>query len=163
MDRHDFCRALARDAGKLAHRGFGTSVTTMKGRHDVVTAMDREVERFIRSAIATSYPDDAIIGEEEGGSGGERVWLIDPIDGTANYARGIPHYCVSIGYLERLVPTVGVIYDPSHDWLTRPRGAKGITRRRAPFGQPVAISELPPLVRLVTRRNTADYIALVPV
>jgi fructose-1,6-bisphosphatase/inositol monophosphatase family enzyme len=48
MDRHDFCRALARDAGKLAHRAFGTSATSMKGRHDVVTAMDREVERFIR-------------------------------------------------------------------------------------------------------------------
>jgi fructose-1,6-bisphosphatase/inositol monophosphatase family enzyme len=46
MDRYEFCRALARDAGKLAHRAFGTSATTMKGRHDVVTAMDREVERF---------------------------------------------------------------------------------------------------------------------
>jgi myo-inositol-1(or 4)-monophosphatase len=77
----------------------------MKGRHDVVTAMDREVERFVRNAIAARYPDDAIIGEEEGGHGGERVWLIDPIDGTANYARGIPHYCVSIGYLDG-VPTV---------------------------------------------------------
>jgi fructose-1,6-bisphosphatase/inositol monophosphatase family enzyme len=49
MDRYDFCRAVARDAGKLAHRAFGTSATTMKGRHDVVTAMDREVERFIRA------------------------------------------------------------------------------------------------------------------
>ena len=89
MDRYDFCRALARDAGKLAHRGFGTSATTMKGRHDVVTAMDSEVERFIRAAIAKRYPQDAIIGEEEGGGVGDRLWLIDPIDGTANYARGI--------------------------------------------------------------------------
>ena len=99
MDRYDFARALARDAGKLAHRAFGTSETSMKGRHDVVTAMDREVERVIRSAIARRFPGDAIIGEEEGGAGSNRsehLWLIDPIDGTANYARGLPRYCVSI-------------------------------------------------------------------
>src|ERR1700752_1426880 len=107
MDRHDFAPARARDAGKLAHRAFGTSTTTMKGRHDVVTEMDREGERFIRASIARRFPDDAIIGEEEGGGAGYRLWLIDPIDGTANYARGVPHYCVSIGYLERRVPTVG--------------------------------------------------------
>jgi len=117
MNRYDLCRALARDAGKLAHRGFGTSATRMKGRHDVVTQMDGEVERYIRSEIAKRYPQDAILGEEEGGGTGERAWIIDPIDGTANYARGVPRYCVSIGYLERGVPTLGAIYDPSHDWL----------------------------------------------
>ena len=78
MDRYDFCRALARDAGKLAHRAFGTSATSMKGRHDVVTAMDREVERFIRAAIAARFPEDAIIGEEDGGSDGERI-AVSPI------------------------------------------------------------------------------------
>ena len=46
----------------------------------------------------------------DGGSDGEHLWLIDPIDGTANYARGLPRYCVSIGYLERLVPTGPCIY-----------------------------------------------------
>jgi myo-inositol-1(or 4)-monophosphatase len=128
MDRYDFCRALARDAGKLAHRAFGTSATTMKGRHDVVTAMDSEVERFIRGAISKRYPQDAIIGEEEGGGVGDRLWLIDPIDGTANYARGLPHYCVSIGYLERRVPTFGAIYDPSHDWLYAASRGEGAWR-----------------------------------
>ncbi len=117
MDRYDFCRALARDAGKLAHTAFGTSAVSLKGRHDVVTEMDREVERFIRAALATRFPDDAIIGEEDGGTSGERLWLIDPIDGTANYARGLPRYCVSIGYVEHGVPMLGAIYDPSHDWL----------------------------------------------
>ena len=117
MVRYDLCRALARDAGKIAHRGFGTSATSLKGRHDVVTEMDREVERFIRAAIASRFPQDAIIGEEEGGGAGDRLWLIDPIDGTANYARGLPRYCVSIGYLEHGVPVLGAIYDPSHDWL----------------------------------------------
>lgn len=118
MDRHDFARALARDAGKLAHRGFGTSATKMKGVHDVVTEMDQAVERFIRAAINTRFPGDAILGEEEGVSGsGDRLWIIDPIDGTANYARGLPRYCVSIGYMERGVPMLGAIYDPPHDGL----------------------------------------------
>jgi myo-inositol-1(or 4)-monophosphatase len=117
MTRFDLCRALARDAGKLAHRGFGTSSTSMKGVHDVVTEMDGAVERYIRAEIAKRYPQDAVLGEEEGGTTGERLWIIDPIDGTANYARGLPRYCVSIGYAERGVPALGAIYDPSHDWL----------------------------------------------
>ena len=116
-DRFDLCRAVARDAGKLAHRGFGTSSTKMKGVHDVVTEMDGAVERYIRTQIAQRFPQDAVLGEEEGGATGDRLWIIDPIDGTANYARGLPHYCVSIGYLEHGVPTLGAIYDPSHDWL----------------------------------------------
>jgi myo-inositol-1(or 4)-monophosphatase len=163
MDRYDLCRALARDAGKLAHRGFGTSATTMKGRHDVVTAMDREVERFIRTAIGARYPQDAVIGEEEGGGGGERLWLIDPIDGTANYAKGLPRYCVSIGYLERGVPTLGAIYDPSHDWLYAAARGEGAWRD----GERLAVSLCADLAAATvecgwsTRRSAADYVALV--
>jgi myo-inositol-1(or 4)-monophosphatase len=162
MDRYDLCRALARDAGKLAHRAFGTSATTMKGRHDVVTAMDREVERFIRAAIAGRYPQDAIIGEEEGGAGGERTWLIDPIDGTANYARGLPRYCVSIGYLERGVPVLGAIYDPSLDWLYSAARGEGAYRD----GVRLAVSPCAELTAATvecgwsTRRPAGDYVAL---
>ena len=138
MDRLEFSRKLARDAGRLAHSAFGASATSMKGRHDVLTAMDGEVERFIRKAIVARYPDDAIIGEEEGGRGGDRVWLIDPIDGTANYARGIPHYCVSIGYLEHGVPTVAALHDPQPRLALLRRARRGrLARRRAPRGQPV--------------------------
>ena len=117
MDRFEFAQGLAREAGALAHRGFGQVAATLKGRHDVLTAMDAEVERFVRRAIAERFPGDAVIGEEEGGGEGEHLWIVDPIDGTANYARGIPHYCVSIGYLERGVPAIGVIHDPPHDAL----------------------------------------------
>jgi 3'-phosphoadenosine 5'-phosphosulfate (PAPS) 3'-phosphatase len=69
-DRAEFCRQLAQDAGRLAHTAFGTSPASMKGRHDVLTAMDGQVERFIRQAIAQRYPDDAVLGEEEGASAG---------------------------------------------------------------------------------------------
>ena len=105
----------------MAHAAFGSPSVSLKGRHDEVTAMDREVERFIRAAIGKAYPDDAVLGEEDGASEGitraERIWIIDPIDGTANYARSIAHYCVSIGYVEHGVPTVGALHDPSHERL----------------------------------------------
>jgi len=120
-ERLDFCRRLARSAGQRAHAGFGTAPATLKGRHDVLTAMDAEVERFIRAAIAERYPGEAVLGEEEGASGaidaGGRVWIVDPIDGTANYARGIAHYCVSIACVEDGVPLVGALHDPCHDRL----------------------------------------------
>jgi myo-inositol-1(or 4)-monophosphatase len=163
MDRLDFAAALARDAGRLAHTAFGQSSTSLKGRHDIVTAMDGEVERFIRAAIAKRYPGDAIIGEEEGGIAGDSLWLIDPIDGTANYARGIPHYCVSIGYLERLVPTVGVLYDPSHEWLYKGARGEGAWRN----GERLAVSQCTEITAAMvecgwsTRRSTDDYLALV--
>lgn len=163
MDRYDFCRALARDAGKLAHRGFGTSAVSLKGRHDVVTAMDREVERFIRAEIGARFPDDAVFGEEEGGGAGERLWLIDPIDGTANYARGLPRYCVSIGYLERSVPTLGAIYDPSNDWLYS--AARGVGAWCN--GERLAVSAVDELTAATvecgwsTRRSAEDYTALI--
>jgi myo-inositol-1(or 4)-monophosphatase len=163
MNRLEFASVLARDAGTLAHSAFGQSATSLKGRHDIVTAMDREVERFIRQAIAQRYPEDALIGEEEGGSGGERLWIVDLIDGTANYARGIPHYCVSIGYLERTAPTVGVLYDPSHDLLYAAARGEGAWCN----GKRLAVSSCAEMTAATvecgwsTRRSVADYIALV--
>jgi myo-inositol-1(or 4)-monophosphatase len=165
MDRLEFCRNLARDAGRYAHTAFGQVATSLKGRHDVVTAMDHDVERFIRDAIAARYPGDAIIGEEGGGrpGAGGRVWLIDPIDGTANYARGIPHYCVSIGYLEDGIPTVGALHDPSHDWLYSAARGEGAWRD----DERLAVSGCADLATATvecgwsTRRGTADYLALV--
>jgi fructose-1,6-bisphosphatase/inositol monophosphatase family enzyme len=88
-ERLAFAGALAREAGRMAHAAFGRSTTTMKGRHDVVTEMDAALERHIRAAILRAFPGDAVIGEEEGGAASDRLWIVDPIDGTANYARGI--------------------------------------------------------------------------
>ena len=163
MDRLAFASELARDAGKLAHSAFGQSVISLKGRHDLVTAMDREVERLIRKAIGRRYPDDALIGEEEGGDAGECVWIIDPIDGTANYARGIPHYCVSIAYVEGRVPAVGVLYDPSHDWLYAAARGEGAWRN----GERLAVSPCAEMSAATvecgwsTRLPSADYTELV--
>ena len=165
MDRLDFATRLARDAGALAHSAFGQSTATLKGRHDIVTAMDTQVERFIRAALAARYPDDAIVGEEEGGGGGggERVWIIDPIDGTANYARGIPHYCVSIGYLERGSARIGVLYDPAHDALYAASQGDGafLNGNRLKVSPCADLDAATVECGWSTRRSTADYIALV--
>ncbi|MEY2892477.1 MAG: hypothetical protein RJA98_2385 [Pseudomonadota bacterium] len=167
MPRADFLQQLAVDAGRLAHTTFGASPTASKGRHDVVTEMDLAVERFIRDAIAARFPDDTVIGEEAGGAShgraGERVWIIDPIDGTANYARGIAHYCVSIGLLENGVPVMGALHDPSHERLyfaTRGGGAwlNGERLQVSPIAEMGAATVE---CGWSTRRSTADYLAMV--
>jgi myo-inositol-1(or 4)-monophosphatase len=168
MPRLDFCRQLARQAGVMAHTGFGTAPASLKGRHDVLTEMDGQVERFVRAAITAAYPADAIIGEEDGGAAGERVWIIDPIDGTANYARGIAHYCVSIGYVEHGVPVIGAIFDPSHDRLySAERGAGAWLDEGGRGPQRMAVSPVANLHAASVecgwslRRPTDDYLALV--
>jgi myo-inositol-1(or 4)-monophosphatase len=169
--RLDFCRRLATDAGRLAHSTFGrAALLPAKGRHDEVTAMDREVERVVRERIGQAFPHDAVLGEEDGASAdvasAEFLWIIDPIDGTANYARGIAHYCVSIGVLHDKVPAIGVLHDPSHDrlyWAARAAGAwldeNGATRRLAV--SPIAtLSGATVECGWSLRRPQADYIAL---
>ncbi|HVK32777.1 MAG TPA: inositol monophosphatase family protein [Burkholderiaceae bacterium] len=168
MNRLEFCCALARDAGRLAHTGFGhlgVKGVSMKGRHDVLTEMDARVERFIRDAIAARYPDDAVLGEEGGASGdanAEHLWIVDPIDGTANYARGIAHYCVSIGLMSHGELAAGALHDPSHErlyWAGRGTGAWL-------NGERLAVSPIADLHQATvecgwsTRRSTAEYLAM---
>ncbi|MFV2001755.1 MAG: inositol monophosphatase, partial [Paracoccaceae bacterium] len=114
--RLDFTKSLALEAGKLAQdmraqasAGFVQS----KGLQDFVTEADRQVERLIKSRIAAKYPGDAFLGEEGGRVGeGAALWVVDPIDGTANYMRGLPDWAVSIAYCEHDVIQTGVINAP---------------------------------------------------
>lgn len=89
-----------------------------KQRHDYVSEVDRLAEAEIIRELKRAYPRDAFLAEESGASGQARnVWVIDPLDGTHNYLRGFPHFCVSIGLLENGEPTLGVVYDPLRDEL----------------------------------------------
>ena len=95
-------QALAREVGVIAKRRFldrSSFSVKFKGRQDFLTEVDVEVERLIASRLAEAFPDDGMIGEEGAGRAakeGMPTWVVDPIDGTANFARGAPHWCVSI-------------------------------------------------------------------
>ncbi len=102
----------------------------MKGVQDYVTATDREVEALISQRIRESYPEDGFIGEETGrrnGTEGRGHWIVDPIDGTSNFMRGLPLFTVSIGYADGgSEREVAAIRDVAHErtyWAQRGGGA----------------------------------------
>lgn len=89
-----------------------------KSRMDFVSEVDRLAEAEIVKELRRAYPDHAILGEETGQTGkSNKLWVVDPLDGTHNYLRGFPHFCVSIGFLDHGDPVHGVIYDPLRDEL----------------------------------------------
>lgn len=128
--RADFCRALALSAGRVALDGFGQAAGSfrMKGPQDFLTETDAAVERHVRRAIAEAFPGDAFLGEETGGSPGRETWVVDPIDGTANFARGIPHFCVSIAFVRDGATEIGAISAPALGELHFARRGAGATR-----------------------------------
>jgi myo-inositol-1(or 4)-monophosphatase len=89
-----------------------------KQRMDFASEVDRMAEAEIVKELRRAYPTHAILGEEGGAVGkGPLVWVIDPLDGTHNYLRGIPHFSVSIALLDRGEPVYGVVFDPLRDEL----------------------------------------------
>lgn len=102
-----------------------------KGRQDLVSVADREVEELIRRELGRSFPDDAFLGEEGGGVDAARIWVIDPIDGTLNFLRGMPCWAVTIAYVVDGVIEIGLTYDPVHDELFAARRGRGATRNGA--------------------------------
>ena len=119
--RARFACTLARMAGALALRYFRReldyAVEAKHGPQDYVSVADRAVESHIRAALAAAFPDDSMLGEESGGTEGERLWVVDPIDGTLNFVHGVRYWCVSIGYVERGQRRIGVVFDPCQDEL----------------------------------------------
>jgi len=109
-----------------------------KSEHDVVTEVDEMSEQLIISSIRAAYPHDGFLAEESGTTdavsvagesavdpSGQRVWIIDPLDGTVNYANGIPVFCVSIGLVIGGQPVLGVIYDPTRDEMFTAQAGRG--------------------------------------
>ena len=103
----------------------------LKGPQDFVSAADRAVEQLIVDRLSVRFPDDAFMGEEShalGDVGDAALWVIDPIDGTTNFVRGLSEWVVSIGLLVAGVPTIGVIYHAATDTLYGGRRGEGATR-----------------------------------
>ncbi len=106
---------LVEVAGRLvASRYEDSGPVTYKGAHDIVTEVDHAAEALIRAGLAKRFPDDSFFGEESGRDAtiAARVWVCDPVDGTINFANGLPFFCVSLALVADGRPVVGAVHDP---------------------------------------------------
>jgi histidinol-phosphatase len=114
----DFAVDIARGAGAITSHYFkGSFVAERKSDNSFVTVADREAEHYLRERIAEVFPDDSILGEEEGEKSGTsgRRWILDPIDGTYSFVHGVPLYGVLIGLEFDDKPALGVVNLPALD------------------------------------------------
>src|SRR2546423_13402355 len=118
----NFAIQTARDAGRVLAEKFGRAIQiTNKGDIDLVTEADLAAERLIVERIRSYHPRHSILSEEAGdvvaieGARGEYKWIVDPLDGTTNYAHGYPVFCVSIALEHKGERIAGVIFDPTRD------------------------------------------------
>ena len=141
----------ARRAGRLQMERYERLERIVhKSEHDVVTEVDELSEQLIIGALRDAFPADSFLAEESGhqvasGPAGEsavdlardRVWVVDPLDGTVNYANGIPLFCVAIGLSVGGRPVLGVVYDPVRDEMFTAEAGRGAWLDGAPIRQPV--------------------------
>ena len=105
-----------------------------KSQNDWVSAADRRSEAAIETFLRRHTPEVALLAEEGGSRGaGSVVWVVDPLDGTANFVRSFPHFAVSVGLVEHGVPTVGAIYDPMRDEMFSAARGRGAYRNGRPI------------------------------
>jgi myo-inositol-1(or 4)-monophosphatase len=116
-DRFETAVRLATEAAALALRMQpppGATHAALKGAQDWLTEADGAVERLLSERLAQAYPADGFQGEEGGKArSGALRWIVDPIDGTANFMRGSKRFCVSLGCLDGDVPVIGVVVAPA--------------------------------------------------
>jgi myo-inositol-1(or 4)-monophosphatase len=147
MNSPDFltvAREAAREAGSVLTSYLARGVAVeYKGRADVVTAADRTAEQVIVERLRRHFPAHSIVAEEGGGidQGSDYVWHIDPLDGTTNFAHGLPHFCTSIGLEKAGEGVVGVVYQPTMGELFSAERGSGafLNSRRI---KPSAVSSL---------------------
>jgi myo-inositol-1(or 4)-monophosphatase len=132
----EFTEATARQAGAILLEGYGNVRDVQhKGAIDIVTEFDKRSEELIVSAIQRQYPDHAILAEESGRSKtiSEYQWVIDPLDGTTNFANGIPIFSVTISLFRNDSPILGVTYDPLRKEMFSAESGCGATLNRQPI------------------------------
>lgn len=141
-------RRVAEDAARAAAAFIREHAGTVSERdvrsktvHDLVTFVDEGAQQIVVARLAAAFPDDAVVAEE--GPGGAdvprqgRVWIVDPLDGTTNFTRGVPPYAVSVGLHVDAVGTVGVVLDVSSGELFAATRGEGLTLN----GEPARVSE----------------------
>jgi myo-inositol-1(or 4)-monophosphatase len=158
---------LAAEVAEAAARAGGAVLTRWLRRDDLevdykdaranlVTAADRESQRAVTETILTAFPGHAVDGEEgaTGDLAGPDVWYVDPLDGTTNYAHGMPFFCVSVALRSHGATVAGAVYDPLHDEMfVAPLGG-GATLN----GTPIGVSDVARLDRalVVAQAQTMD-------
>ena len=132
-------------------RGDGDLQIAYKdGRANLVTVADRESQRAVTDVIRAAFPDHAVVGEEgtTGDPGTEHVWYVDPLDGTTNFAHGLPFFCVSVALRSRGQTVAGAVYDPARDEMFA-----------ASLGGGATVSGLPLRVSGIARLDRALVVA----
>ncbi|MFB6282880.1 MAG: inositol monophosphatase [Halobacteria archaeon] len=123
-DRVTTAVRAAEKAAEVQRRGTPKEFTEKRDR-DPVTGIDRECEKVVRDTVKDRFPEDAFLGEESGGSTDTYgySWIVDPVDGTANYLHGLPHYTSSVAVLKNGTPEIGVVHhSPTDDVYTAVKG-----------------------------------------
>jgi myo-inositol-1(or 4)-monophosphatase len=142
----NFAIRVAQDAGRLLRDRVGTRINIgHKGAINIVTDVDLASEQLIREAIATHYPRHEVLAEE-GGLGESRSeyrWVVDPLDGTTNFAHGYPVFCVSIALECKGETILGVVYDPMRDELFTAERNGGAALN----GRPIRVSKTDELMQ----------------
>jgi myo-inositol-1(or 4)-monophosphatase len=165
QDRLSVAREVAREAGALQKKRFldrDAMIYKFKGPQDYLTATDGEVEKLVRSRLLEAFPGDTLVGEEEGGEESDRTWVVDPIDGTSNFARGIPYFCISIAFVLDRVASIGVIYQPMSDELFVAVKGRGATVNDVPMkvSSATALDRSLLEVGRASRQPQAGYLAM---
>ena len=115
----DIAVKAAKNAGAVIQKCFhkGTAKVTYKDKHNIVTETDKFSEIAILETLQFVFPRHSYFSEEKGFIRGDEdcLWVIDPLDGTTNYAQGLLHFCVSIAFYYRRVASVAVVYQPMRD------------------------------------------------
>lgn len=161
----------ARGAGRLLREELGGARRIHhKGVINIVTEMDHRAEALIVGRVLEAFPDHAVLAEERGAVAGrsEYRWHIDPLDGTTNYAHGLPLFAVSIALERAGELELGVAYDPSRDELFVAERGRGATLNGEPMrvstcadlGQSLLVTGFPYDIRTTTETNLPEYAEL---
>jgi myo-inositol-1(or 4)-monophosphatase len=121
-------RLAAREAGLIQKEALGaTRRVEHKGIYDLVTDVDRRCEKMVLEILSSHFPEVPVLAEESSPRlvGVESYWVVDPLDGTTNYARGYPLFCCSIALMEGGRPALGVVYEPLRDEMFWARAGEG--------------------------------------
>ena len=125
-------KVAARNAGKILMKYYQSdkNEVKMKGVDNPVTIADNEADQYLCNFLMGEFPNDGWLSEEtvdtEERLNRDRVWIVDPLDGTKEFIEGIPHFAVSIGFVYKGEPVVGVIYNPATDEMFSSQKGKGV-------------------------------------